>query len=364
MQRLFYCSSEFLYLSANFFSMRLRQLARKLGVQPDKIVGLLAENGHDLENEANSKLTEEQESLAIAHFAPETEAQEAEQEAPLEESAPEPEAVVTPIEETETADAPAIVAEEIQASTEVAEVTEDTPEEPAKAAEEKEMTEFEVPFGPPSHTTSQVSNSDDATTPTFVELPKKVAIQQDVNSYPAYEADESYAEAELIKTEVPALEGLKVVGKIELPEPKKPEPKAEGEAEEAKKEETGADRRVRRNQRGRGRDRNGRNGKPKLNSVEYERQKAERIAKRKKAEAEKKLKEKKREHYLATVKAKAAAEKLNKKPKAAPVEEEMAPLPIMGQSRPKPQKKQPQGPKSKKGLKKFWAWLNGEYDKY
>ena len=54
--------------------MRLRQLARKLGVQPEKIVNLLAENGHVLENEANSKLTDEQEALALSHWSPQPEA--------------------------------------------------------------------------------------------------------------------------------------------------------------------------------------------------------------------------------------------------------------------------------------------------
>lgn len=321
--------------------MRLRQLARKLGVQPEKIVNLLAENGHVLENEANSKLTEEQEALALEQWG----------------TPAEPESTMTTEEPVDEVEDTKVVQEEVELGVKEETETEanDVPMEPAGS--EHDDTAFEVPFGPPAHTTSQISEEetevDTESVPTIAEVPKKIQLEPEVNSYPAYEEDESYAEAELIPTEKPQLEGLKVLGKIELPEPKKPEPKAEEESKQTEKPQKDRDRNRRGNRR------KGRNGKPRLNPVEYERQKSERAAKKKKAEAAKKLKEKKKEHYLSNVK--------QKKPSATRVaqEEEMAPLPIIGQSRPQPKAKPiPKGPKKKKGLKKFWAWLNGEYDKF
>ena len=330
--------------------MRLRQLARKLSVQPDKIIALLAEHGHVLENEANSKLTEEQEKLALAQWPVETENEE---EAVAEETAV-PETPEVTLEEPVMVETTSVAAD--PSVVEVADAPEDH-EETTSAETDKDLSAHEVLFGPPSHATSQVSEDEDSIDESEAPaLPKKIDLEPETNSYPAYEEDESYAEAELIKTETPQLEGLKVLGKIELPEPKKPEPKEdteEGENAKDSKDSKGRDR----NKRGRGR--KDRKGKQRLNPVEYERRKEERAAKKKKENAAKKLKEKKKEHYLSNV--------TQKKPSASKIEEEeeMAPLPIIGQSRPKPKApKKPAGPKPKKGLKKFWAWLNGEYDQF
>ena len=48
--------------------MRLRQLSRKLGVHPDKILAVLTDNGHEAENDPNSKLTAEQVEIVQTHF--------------------------------------------------------------------------------------------------------------------------------------------------------------------------------------------------------------------------------------------------------------------------------------------------------
>ncbi len=333
--------------------MRLRQLARKLSVQPDKIIALLAEHGHVLENEANSKLTEEQEKLALAEWPVETESEEetVAEETALSET---PEVAIEEPEMVEPTPAPVAPSQE-----EVTDAVEDQ-QEITSAETDKDLSAHEVLFGPPSHATSQVSEGEEITDEPEASdapaLPTKIDLEHETNSYPAYEEDESYAEAELIKTETPQLEGLKVLGKIELPEPKKPEPKEdaeEGENAEDSKDSKGRDR----NKRGRGR--KDRKGKQRLNPVEYERRKTERAAKKKKESAAKKLKEKKKEHYLSNV--------TQKKPSASKPEEEeeMAPLPIIGQTRPQPKvSKKPAGPKPKKGLKKLWAWLNGEYDQF
>lgn len=338
--------------------MRLRQLARKLGVHPDKILTLLADSGHELENEANSKLTEEQVQIAETHFPP-----------PVIEKVEE-EITASPAIETVAVSEPEEAAP-IEAETTTAKETpeiEETSEVEVTEENEPDLEHLEVPFGPPSHATSQVSDNTQAEP----EKPKKVAIQlenpkPEVKVYNAIEEDEEFLNAELIKTEKPVLEGLKVVGKIDLPEPKKPEPKAEEETEnketENKPEKKHQQRRNGRNDRGRGRNR--KNQRQRLSPLEYERQKAERLAKKKKKEAEKKLKQKKEEHYKAKMEAKSKGKKKTapaKLKKKAPREEEaIAPLPINGMSRPKPTVKK----EKKKGpLKRFWGWLNGESDNF
>ena len=298
--------------------MRLAQLARKLGGQPEEIVMFLAENGHEFENEVNGKLSLEQQCLAEAYFAMKAEEQ------PMMEAA-----------------------ETIEAKPQEAEIPE--PEATNEDWQTKDSTdaEHEVPFGPPAHTTSQISDSEGETVPQ-----KKIDLEPKtkVNVYKAYKQDESYANAEWIKTETPQLKGLKVVGKIELPEPKKPKAKPEsGDT----KEKAADEQKSNRNQKNKGW--KGRKEKQRLNPIEYERRKAEKEARRKKAEASKKLKQKKKEHYHANVKPKASFRFKNE----AHEEEEIAPLPIVGMSGSKPAAEA----KPKKGIRKFWAWLKGEYDK-
>ena len=298
--------------------MRLAQLARKLGVQPEEIVMFLAENGHEFENEVNGKLSLEQQCLAEAYFA-----MKAEEQLMMEAAAP----------------------ETIEAFPQEAEATKED-----LGTKDSTDAEHEVPFDPPAHTTSQISDSEEQTAP--LSPPKKIDLEPKtkVNVYKALDQDESYANAEWIKTETPQLEGLKVVGKIELPEPKKPKAKPEsGDT----KEKAADEQKSNRNQKNKGW--KGRKAKQRLNPIEYERRKAEKEARRKKAEASKKLKQKKKEHYQANVKPKASSKSKDE----AYEEEEIAPLPIVGMSRIKPVAEV----KPKKGIGKFWAWLNGEYDK-
>ncbi|MCE7991125.1 MAG: hypothetical protein HEP71_04060 [Roseivirga sp.] len=354
--------------------MRLRQLARKLGVHPEKILTLLSESGHELQNDANSKLTEEQVEITLTHFPlPVVEAEATEEddtsttvEAPQE------------IEEPASALVEVVNSEEPVESTEAKdEVTGDDEEVTEEVIEKSDpdLEHLEIPFGPPSHATSQVSEIDREQPIEAIEKPEKVIIQlekqkPEVKVYNAIEEDEEFLNAELIKTEKPVLEGLKVVGKIELPEPKKPTEKTEEDTDAEEKSDKSSQKNDRRkggrNDRGKGR--NGRNQRQRLSPLEYERQKAERLAKKKKKEAERKLKKKKEEHYRAKLDAKLKAKKKTPpaKPKKQVVEEEeaMAPLPINGMSRPKPVAPKAKKKKGKGPLKKFWGWLNGESDKF
>lgn len=169
--------------------------------------------------------------------------------------------------------------------------------------------------------------------------PKKIRLEDEFN-----EQKEGLVR---FKAEKVALEGLTVLGKIELPEPKPKEIKEEAETEERpvkKKFERRSDRK--RSSR--------RNGKNSLTPAE-ERAKAERIAYRKKVEDEKRQKALKKKHYEQNVKAKIHAQKPKKKKKSFEVKAEN----LSAQSKQTPKKDIHKAT----GLKRLWLWLNGAYDK-
>lgn len=143
---------------------------------------------------------------------------------------------------------------------------------------------------------------------------------------------------EKFKAEKPELDGLKVLGKIDLPEPKE---KKEVKAKESKRQPNRRKVQDRKRQ-------------PKRNQAAEERKKAERIAKRKKAEAEKRAKELKKKHYEENVKVKLQPPKPKKKKRKA--KESEAPIPAA-------KKAMEQKAKKATGLKRFWLWLNGAYDR-
>ena len=282
--------------------MRLRQMARKLEINPDKIINLLAESGHSLENEANGKLTAEQVVIVESHYASMDELGD------LIEISVEPE----PLEE------------EV-----VEEIIEEVP------------VELEVPIGPPSDVTSQVSEA-------IVE--ERIEVVEPLPTVRLFKAVEEPADdpnIELIKAPVVKLEGLKVVGKIDLPEPK--EVKIVEKPVEPKPE-------TRLKIKPASRIRNAVKGQHE-NPVERERLRQEKIAARKKRDHEQKLKELKRENYIKQIKAKNTAPKAIKKKKVeTPVI--ITSAPVLGQNKTQPTVNKPNK------LRRLWGWLNGEYDNY
>ena len=287
--------------------MRLRQLARKLEVNPDKIVNLLTESGHSLTNEANGKLTAEQVVIVETHFGNTDELNE-----PLEE-----------------------VKEEITDTEVTTEIVEETP------------AEIEIPLGPPTDVTSQVSEA--------IEPVEETTTQPEPTGriFKAIEDEEEDPNVELIKAPKIELEGLKVVGKIELPEPKPKKEKSDPELEKTDKDKRQRNRRPD-NRSPRSRNNKGRKHK---NPVEEERKRQERIAARKKRDREAALKKKKEEHYKRKLKSQPAKRKVAKTIK--PQEEVKREAPVIYQT-----KAEPKAPKQQGALRRFWGWLNGEYDKY
>ena len=282
--------------------MRLRQLARKLQVQPKQLIAVLSKNGHEIENDPNFKLTEAQEALILKTIPlPEDENIELAKEAVIE-------AVEVPKE----------VVEEVETPTE--EIV--TPKPKVEAPKEKKPAKTK-------------------------EVPKVYSLEK--------EEQEKHKDVELIKAPKLKLEGLKVLGKIDLPEPKVKEKTTTPETDENK--EKGTQRKAAHNRTNNRQDRKRQHQRSRPNSVELERRKAEKEAKQKKQAEEKRLKELKAKHYKETVQAKLKAQ--NPKKKKTQVAENKAPT-----TSTKPSKHKPQAQKPKKGLRKLWAWLNGELDKF
>ncbi len=264
--------------------MRLGQLSRQLEISPDKIVKVLADNFREVNNHPNIKITEEELAFLVVHFTPAT---------PKAEPVAEKESVAEPLAEIN-----------------------DAPE-----TEEKELVK------------------EDAIAPAYVEAlrPQVITLEEEFNA--------QKENLEAYKAEKVELEGLKVVGKIELPEPpvKKEKPKKE------QKEESDEIKHLNR------RPRNGRqsgNRKPMLSPVEYQKKKEERLAKRKKEAEEKRLKELKKKHYETQVKSKLQQPK--KKKKTANPQTVVTP---------ESKSNTTQKSKSNNPVKRFWLWLNGAYDK-
>jgi len=285
--------------------MRLRQLARKLQVQPKQLIAVLAENGHEIENDPNFKLTETQEELILKTIP-----------------APEGKSVESPEEDViEAIEVPKAVVEELETPTEEI-ITPEPIQEEAKPEQPKPIKAEEAP--------------------------KVYSLEK--------EEQEKHKDVELIKAPKLKLEGLKVLGKIDLPAPKVKEKEAPEESEEKTEEprqpRTSQNREINRQ------DRNREKLRPRPNSLEAERRRAEQEAKRKKLAEEKRLKAIKEKHYKENVQAKIKAGPTKKK-KTKP--ELSVPTNQKTQTAKKPAVKK-EAPK--KGLRRLWAWLNGELDKH
>lgn len=185
--------------------------------------------------------------------------------------------------------------------------------------------------------------SSEATTPIpeFIEelRPKVIRLEDEFNEQK--EGIDSY------KVEKVALEGLKVLGKIDLPEPK-PKDASEEKEEKEKPVKKKFERRSERKRSG------ARNGKKSLTPAE-ERARLDRIAYRKRVEEEERQKALKKKHYEHNVKAKIQTSKPKKKKKAPVLENTNT----SSNGKAKQQKV-----KKATGLKRLWLWLNGAYDQH
>lgn len=277
--------------------MRLGQFSRKYEVKSTEVVDVLGEYFRTVINHPNVKLTEEELSFLEKHFQSNTSRQ----------------ANPTPphISEADATEESVLVA-----SSDSSQVTEGEPSE-AQA------------------TTEEVVEETNTTITDIPAAPKVISLEK--------EYEEQTKDVETIPTEKPQLEGLRVLGKIDIPETKPSKSKNEkneGQTKSAIKNV--AQKKPRKKVQKQGL------------SLEEQRQRKERMAWKKKQQEQKRLKEKRRLHYEKQLLKKKEEQKAQKtKNQHQKSTEKVIP----------PQPKVTTAKQVKKGkIKRFWQWLNGAYD--
>jgi len=291
--------------------MRLTTLARKVKITPSKLMDFLIENGIDIDNGINTKLNKETVVFVNDHFNVDDEEQVVEVEAKSDFPEESAEEAVEPIEESF-----------------------ESTEQVALAKVEDSESGIIFPQN---------------TIPDDVTVAEKEELQEQPKTGTIEDLEEGKMEdIDLIKVKKVKLEGIKVVGKIELPKKTK---KKEHPTEEPSEEKIAEAQKVKGDTKSRPHKKYGRKyqkGRKNRKPLSYEEKlkRAEREKKRQRKQKLKKEKERKKAHYEQTVKTKVAQRPKKKK------------------------KKQLQSSKKqtavvhKNPIKRFWAWLNGDYDRY
>jgi len=277
-------------------NMRLSQLARKLNVSQSEINGLLKRRGVSHKGGGNTKMNEDHVTLVIEYFMPEL------------------------LEENEIADEN-ITVESKNEIHEEQEVKEEQKEEliPEVVEEEKSI--------------SETAPNDDIVEIEVIEVIRAPKVQ---------------------------LEGLRVVGKIDLPEKEK-KPNKEKPAEEIKKEAVKVEKKEVNNKpssnkhghkKSKHRNYSKVRGKSQEETYDEKLKRLEREKSRTHKEHQKKIREKKKQYYLKTVQKKQVS---IPKPKTVKKQSEN----ITSDTSIKNRKKT-----NKNLFGRFWPWLNGEYDNF
>ncbi|MEM7108529.1 MAG: hypothetical protein AAF519_09915 [Bacteroidota bacterium] len=252
--------------------MRLFQLARKLATTPDHLVSILAEHNYTIENKSNTKLTVEHEELLKNLFATNDEV---------------------------------IVQESAGMPDEVSATFKLEPQE--ETLLEEEELKLEEPLTSPTDEFEEAANE-----------------------------SSTEDEIEVIRVKKVKLDGPKVVGKIDLPEPVV---KARGEVREKEKHKKHKERNPRR--------------KParRTPTPEQLRQREQRAKDRKRKEEEQKKKKNRAKFYKENIQLRPEPTLKAKKKKQVETSHEISSEKVKVQ-------------KHKNPVKRLWAWLNGEYDNF
>ena len=282
--------------------MRLSTLARKINITPKQLIAYLNQKGIEVENGLHSKLEKDITDMVMEHFLPEDQVK-----------VPEP-------------------AEKIEETTEI-----ELPEDESKLDDEKIVLE---------EITSPQENVAEVASASEVENEQKVGTVEDLES-------EDFEKIELIKAKKVKLEGIKVVGKIDLPEKPKKEPaetsiEEELDAENKRLSRTKPASGNRNFNRDRKKKRHGKNHTPSSYEDKLKEEEREKLKKRRRRENAEKRRKKK--YYQEHIEPKISQrQKKNKKSNNSEVQNP-------GQKKEVIVHKNP--------IKRFWAWLNGKYDKY
>jgi hypothetical protein len=227
--------------------MRLGQLARKVSVRPADIVSFLSARGNPIEEGANTRVESNLVKMVIAHFAPDLDENELE--------------ISVHMPEPETDDLAGF------------------PEQPIN----EEQVEKEI------------------------ELPKEEIVEPISSEENSAESPQTEQPIEVIKAPKIELQGLKVIGKIELPQPKKKEPLAPTDesgipqAEVAPPSEASEKKKKRDDRKPRPGENRRSEARPRRNPIELQREREAREAEERRKEEAQREKEKRTQYYLQKV---------------------------------------------------------------
>ncbi len=320
--------------------MRLGQLARKLAIKPTAIKEYLEKQGVPFEGTSNHKVPDEYVDEIIAHFSPDI----------PEEIIEEPAVLPTDTSVEASDDGNSIVADYEDGINELPTVDELKPDTDDNEQADEELVEVpnknETLAEPTDQTLEPATDEEEPPAKEVVltvqEILEKEETSEEEDSEESTDEEEIDDQKILIKAPKVSLPGLKVVGKIDLPEPVQKQDKTENnetageeDSDDLTKRKTSEKDRSRRRRDGR---------KPKRNkrrplTLEEKRERERRAAERKKIALQKKIKDEKKQHYLNQVKNTPSKPKKVKKEKAQPVRVD-------------------KGPPPKTILGKFWRWLN------
>lgn len=335
--------------------MRLGTLARKISITPSKLTAYLESQSIDLSSGTNTKLTEAQIDLVLEHFNASLDTEPVE-ESPAEQAEDQNN---TPNEEQEEKVEAEPTPSELE---ELEQITAEKEEEPPEPVEQEEKTSISDSFAEialPHELEEEPSLLETEPEVESNELKTNEPVEEEEQPYePKIPADidpeiESAAERaayddslEVIKPLKVKLPGLKVKGKIDLPEPKTPTETTEEPKKEEKKaynpDEIITTTGPRRDRRRKPKNYKGKKYDKDYNPVEAARKKKEWEEKKRKEQEERRKKKAKARHYKKTVVPTASAPAASKKKL----------------KRTAVSKKQKQEPSTGNVLQRFWRWMN------
>jgi len=288
--------------------MRLTTLARKINKTPKQLIAFLEEKGIEIPNGLYGKLGGDITALVLDHFCPEMVITE----------------IAKPINQIQE-----VSIENVSEG----EVEDGIVDAPAKKAEE--ITEDKI----------EKEIEDKVAIPPAESEDQKSGTIEDLES-------EKFDEIKLIKAKKVTLEGIKVVGKIDLPEKQKKEAVKEANEDELEVLKKASPKENSKTQnrnfnRDRKKNRKGKSHQPLSYEEKLKEEEREKLKKRRRRENAEKRRKKK--YYQENIEPKITLKSKKKKNRSTNTNQATSKEKVVAHKNP---------------LKRFWAWLNGQYDKY
>lgn len=225
------------------------------------------------------------------------------------------------------------------------------PENGNTKVEDEHVKLIAAHFGMPKQQTEPEENAESPVVETVHDVEKKQEAAEAEHTSDVAETVSETAPVEVIRAKKIKLEGIKVLGKIDLPEPVKKSEEQKPAADEAQEKRNPVKREKRKN--GAATEKNGRKNlySKRRNTETYEQKlkREEREAAKKKRQLKKKLKQQKKKYYEEQLKLKQGQPQKPKKKSAKK---------IAAPGAPRKKKAVPH----KNPIRRLWDWLNGRYD--